>query len=91
MPSPYGRSTTRRVSRQISPRSIRKNELEAKIPITANAKARTGEWQIVFLGKTSINGNVESSTQLMTLQIVQPFFDLKIPSLTVRQGGDPSR
>ncbi len=67
-------------------RSIRKNELEAKIPITANAKARTGEWQIVFLGKTSINGNVESSTQLMTLQIVQPFFDLKIPSLTVHQG-----
>jgi len=65
--------------------SIRKNEHEALIPITANGNARTGDWQIAFLGKTSINGAVEASTQLATLQIVEPYFDIKIPSLTVRQ------
>lgn len=67
-------------------RSIPKNKLEVSIPITANAKARTGDWQIVFLGITSMDGSVESSTQLTTLRIVEPYFDMKIPMLTVMQG-----
>jgi len=67
-------------------RSIPKGKLEASIPITANAKARLGDWKLAFLGKTSLNGTVENSTQLMTLRIVEPYFDVKIPTLTVLQG-----
>ena len=67
-------------------RSIPKKKQEALIPITANTKARLGEWKIVFLGKASINGEVEASTQLMTLKIVEPYFDAKIPARTVLQG-----
>ena len=66
--------------------SIRKKENEVLIPLTANGKARTGEWKIVFLGKTSINGVVEASTQLATLKIVEPYFNIKIPTKTVLQG-----
>ena len=68
-------------------RSIPKQKQEALIPITANTKARVGDWKIVFLGKTSINGEVETSTQLMTLRIVEPYFNIKIPTTTVLQGG----
>lgn len=56
------------------------------IPITANGKARTGDWKIVFLGKTSIHGEVEASSQLATLRIVEPYFNMKIPAITVQQG-----
>jgi len=52
-------------------RSIPKGKQEVLIPVTANAKARTGDWKIVFLGKTSIHGAVEASTQLAALQIVE--------------------
>ncbi len=67
-------------------KSISAKENEVLIPITANGKARLGDWKIVFLGKTSINGAVEASTQLATLRIVEPFFDVKIPTITVLQG-----
>ena len=67
-------------------RSIPQGKLEVLIPITANKNARVGEWKLAFLGKTSINGEVEASTQLVTLRIAEPYFDTKIASLTVTQG-----
>ncbi|NOZ40421.1 MAG: hypothetical protein GXP24_09365 [Planctomycetes bacterium] len=67
-------------------RSIPAKGNEVLIPITANGSARLGDWKIVFLGKTSINGAVEASTQLATLRISEPFFDVKIPTITVLQG-----
>lgn len=67
-------------------RSIKKNELEALIPITANGKARTGEWKLAFLGKASIQGAVEASSQLATLRIVEPYFNMRYPTRTVQQG-----
>ncbi|MGI9428705.1 MAG: PPC domain-containing protein [Bythopirellula sp.] len=70
-------------------RSIASGKSEVMIPITANQKARIGDWKLVFLGITSLQGSVESSTQLTKLKIVQPYFDIKIPSQTVTQG-DPA-
>jgi len=67
-------------------RSIPKTESEALIPITANGGARLGEWKIVLLGRTSMGGAVETSTQLVTLNIVEAFFDIKIPTITTVQG-----
>ena len=66
--------------------SIPKGKQEVLIPITANGKARLGDWKIVFLGKTSIKGQVETSTQLVTLRIAEAYFNIKIPSLTLLQG-----
>jgi len=70
-------------------RSIPKEKQTALIPITANAKARVGEWKIVFLGKTSLHGKVEASTQLIKVRIAEPYFDVKIRAFTVLQGGTP--
>lgn len=67
-------------------RSITKGKTEVLVPMTANAKAKIGEWKIVFIGRTSMNGTVECSTQLATLRIAEPYFDVKVPSLTVHQG-----
>ena len=67
-------------------RSIPKGKNEVLIPVTANTKARVGKWKIAFLGKTSINGAVENSTQLATLRIAEPYFNVKIPTLTILQG-----
>ena len=67
-------------------RSITKGSTEARIPMTANGKARVGKWKIVFVGRTNINGAVECATQLATIRIAEPYFDVKIPSLTVRRG-----
>lgn len=67
-------------------RSITKGKTEVLVPITANSKAKVGDWKIVFVGRTNLNGTVECSTQLATLKIAEPYFDVKIPSLTVRQG-----
>lgn len=66
-------------------KSIAKDKTEVLVPITANGKASLGDWKIVFLGRTSMNGTVECSTQLTTLKIAEPYFDVKIPSLTVHQ------
>ncbi len=69
-------------------RSITKGKTEVLVPMTANARARLGEWKIVFVGRTNMNGAVECSTQLATLKIAEPYFDVKqIPKMTVRQGG----
>lgn len=67
-------------------RSITKGKTEALIPMTANGKARVGVWKIVFVGRTNMNGTVECSTQLAPLRIAEPYFDVKIPSLTVKRG-----
>lgn len=67
-------------------RSITSGKNDVLIPITANHKARIGDWKLVFLGITSLRGSVECSTQLTTLKIVPAFFDMKIPTLTVTQG-----
>ena len=69
-------------------RSITKGNTEALIPMTANAKARVGQWKIVFVGRANMNGTVECATQLATLKIAEPYFDVKqIPSMTLQQGG----
>ncbi|MEM8945145.1 MAG: PPC domain-containing protein [Planctomycetota bacterium] len=68
-------------------RSITKNKTEVLVPMTANNKASVGEWKIVFLGRTNMNGAVECATQLATLKIAEPYFDVKrIPSLTLQRG-----
>ena len=67
-------------------RSIPKGQNEALIPVTANGSAWLGEWKIVFLGNTSVGGAVETSTQLATLRIAEPYFDVAIPTLTIAQG-----
>ncbi len=69
-------------------RSITKGKTEVLVPMTANGRAKLGEWKIVFIGRTNMNGAVECSTQLATLKIAEPYFDVKkIPKMTVRQGG----
>ena len=67
-------------------RSITKDKTEALVPITANNKARVGQWKIVFLGRTNMNGTVECATQLITLKVAEPYFNVQLPSLTFRRG-----
>ena len=67
-------------------RAIRQKEDSAVLPMTANPNARTGDWPIAVLGETSVKGRVVVSTQLETLKIIEPYFDIQIPTLTVQQG-----
>lgn len=68
--------------------SIAKDQTEVLIPITANSNARVGEWKLAFLGRGSIYGRVECSTQLVPLTIAEPYFDVKIPTHTALQGSE---
>ncbi len=67
-------------------RSITKGKSEATIPVTANGKARTGEWPMVVVGETNLNGRVYTSTQFVPLVIAEPYFDMSVPTLTAYQG-----
>ncbi|MCG8432425.1 MAG: hypothetical protein MJA83_00160, partial [Gammaproteobacteria bacterium] len=67
-------------------RSISKSQTEALIPVSANGNARVGNWQIAVLGETNVNGRVLVSTQLATLQISLPYFDIAVPTITTTPG-----
>lgn len=67
-------------------RSITKGKLEATIPVTANGKARPGEWPVLVVGETNLDGRVYTSTQFVTLVVAEPFFDVSVPTLTAKQG-----
>lgn len=67
-------------------RSIAKDKLEATIPVTANAKARPGDWPIVVVGETNLDGRVYTATRFVTLTVAEPYFDVSVPTLTAKQG-----
>lgn len=67
-------------------RSIVKGKNEATIPVTANNKARTGDWPMVVVGQINLGGRVYTSTQFVTLTIAEPYFDMSVPTLTAYQG-----
>ena len=67
-------------------RSIAAGKNEAKIPVTANGKARTGAWPVVVVAETNINGRVYAATEFVTLNVAEAYFDVTVPRVTVRQG-----
>lgn len=67
-------------------RTIRKDATEASIPVTANGKARLGEWPIVVVGEVNLGGRVYTSTQFVQLEVKDAYFDLALPTATGKQG-----
>lgn len=68
-------------------RKIEAGKTAATIPVTANGKARTGEWDVVVIGEANVNGRVYASTEFVTLRVAEAYFDVGVPRVTVRQGG----
>lgn len=66
---------------------IKKGETEATIPITANDKAKTGDWKIVVRGQANHSGPLVTATAPINLTITTPYVTMKLPRLTVEQGG----
>ena len=67
-------------------RSVPKGKLEASIPVTTNWQARTGDWPMVVIAETNIDGRVYASSQFVNLRVVDPYFDVNVPVAQTRQG-----
>lgn len=67
-------------------RSIKKGESEAIIPVTANNKAKVGDWPITVVGETNLNGRVYVCTQFVTLRVTEAYFDIALPTTTAKPG-----
>lgn len=67
-------------------RSITKGATEADIPVTANDKARVGEWPIVVVAEANVGGRLWASSGFVTLQVAEPYFDVAVPTVDSRQG-----
>lgn len=67
-------------------RQIKQGETVATIPTTANGNARTGDWPIAVVGETNLDGRVYVSTQFVTLNVAEAYFDVAVPSITAKQG-----
>jgi len=66
---------------------IKPKQTEVRLPLTANGRARIGEWQIVVTGWARVgNGNVYVSTKLVTLKVAQPYLSIKMNRAGVVQG-----
>lgn len=66
---------------------IPEGQTEALIPLTANATAGVGSWKVCVLGSAPVgNGRVETSTQLVDLNIAEPFFKFTFEKAAVEQG-----
>lgn len=69
-------------------RSVRQNESEAVVPITAAANARPAEWDVAVWGEANLDGRVVVSTQLVRLRIAPGHMGLTFPTVAVKQGGE---
>ncbi|MEQ8846848.1 PPC domain-containing protein [Botrimarina sp.] len=67
-------------------RSIAKGQTEVMIPVTANDKAKTGEWPIVVTAEANVGGRLWASSGFVSLAVAEPYFDVAVPTVTTRQG-----
>lgn len=65
---------------------IKKGETEATIPLTANDKARLGDWKIVVRGQANHRGPLVTATAPISLAIAKPYLAMTLPKPTVEQG-----
>lgn len=78
--NPPGVSTTTAVT-------VDKGKSEGRIPLTADATARTGKSRILVLGQASIGGGtVTVASGFAELELSEPFVKLTFPTITVEQG-----
>jgi len=78
--NPSGLSASRTIK-------IAKGKNEALLPVTANGSAKLGTWPIAVLGRTTVgNGAVVVSTDLVDLEVAEPFIDATLSPAAVEQG-----
>jgi hypothetical protein len=67
---------------------IAEGQTEAVIPLTAAGNAEVRNWKIAVLGRVSMGGNIEISTQLADLEVAAPFFGFAFRKAATEQGQD---
>ncbi len=78
--NPAGLSASRTIK-------IAKGKNEAELPVTANNSARLGTWPIAVLGRATVgNGAVVVSTDLIDLEVAEPYFAVTLAPAAVEQG-----
>lgn len=66
--------------------SITGEQTEIDIPVTADGRARVGEWPIVVTGEANYGGRTTVSTQIVTLRVAEPYHVLSMPKASATQG-----
>lgn len=67
--------------------SIAEGQTEALAPITADGGAEISKWKIAVLGEAAVDGgSMIVSTQLATLEVVEPFLAFSFQAAAVEQG-----
>lgn len=66
--------------------SIAEGQTEAEIPLTAASNAELRTWKIVVVAEAAVgNGPVLTSSQLIDLQVAEPYFDFAFKASAVEQ------
>ncbi|MCA9240576.1 MAG: hypothetical protein KDA37_10265, partial [Planctomycetales bacterium] len=67
-------------------RSIPAKQDSADIPVTANGNAALGKWTVTVIGELNDSGRVFTCTPFFTMEVVEPYFDMSLPTIAARQG-----
>lgn len=66
-------------------RAIAKGKTEVTIPLTANTKARAGEWPICVVGQTR-GQELVTATDIEPLKVTEPHLMAQLPTISSTQG-----
>jgi len=66
--------------------TIPKGQTEALYQLNADRNAGLGKWPIYAIGNANISGASWASTQMATLEVTEPYVDMKLQRASVEQG-----